>query len=88
MQRSETRFLTTHTGSLIRPETLVKEPPADADAATRGEYERSLTAAVNEAVSRQADAGLDVGPPRARQASQTSSLLPPRKGLSSRAARI
>jgi 5-methyltetrahydropteroyltriglutamate--homocysteine methyltransferase len=60
VHRSETRFLTTHTGSLIRPETLVKEPPADADAATRGEYERSLSAAVNEAVSRQADAGLDV----------------------------
>jgi 5-methyltetrahydropteroyltriglutamate--homocysteine methyltransferase len=60
VHRSETRFLTTHTGSLIRPETLVKEPPADADASTRAEYERSLTAAVADAVTRQAEVGLDV----------------------------
>jgi 5-methyltetrahydropteroyltriglutamate--homocysteine methyltransferase len=60
VHRSETRFLTTHTGSLIRPETLVKEPAPDADAATRERYERELTAAVTDVVARQADTGLDV----------------------------
>jgi 5-methyltetrahydropteroyltriglutamate--homocysteine methyltransferase len=60
VHRSETRLLTTHTGSLIRPETLVKEPAPDADAATRTEYERSLAAAVTDVAARQADAGLDV----------------------------
>ncbi len=60
MHRSETRFLTTHTGSLIRPETLVKEPAPDADAATRERYERELSAAVADVVARQADTGLDV----------------------------
>jgi 5-methyltetrahydropteroyltriglutamate--homocysteine methyltransferase len=60
VHRSETRFLTTHTGSLIRPETLVKEPAPDADAATRERYERELSAAVADVVARQADTGLDV----------------------------
>jgi hypothetical protein len=60
VHRSQTRFLTTHTGSLIRPQALVKEPPADAEASTRAEYERSLTAAVADVVTRQAQAGLDV----------------------------
>src|SRR5258708_21540027 len=60
VHRSQARLLTTHTGSLIRPDTLVKEPPADADAGTRAEYERSLTAAVTDAVTRQAEVGLDV----------------------------
>jgi 5-methyltetrahydropteroyltriglutamate--homocysteine methyltransferase len=60
VHRSETRFLTTHTGSLIRSGTLVAEPAPDADASTRAEYERSLTAEVADAVARQADAGLDV----------------------------
>ena len=60
MHRSETRFLTTHTGSLIRPDTLVREPAPDADAATRADYERELAAAVTDVVARQADIGLDV----------------------------
>ena len=60
MHRSETRFLTTHTGSLIRPDTLVKEPAPDADAATRADYERELAATVTDVVARQADIGLDV----------------------------
>jgi 5-methyltetrahydropteroyltriglutamate--homocysteine methyltransferase len=60
VHRSETRFLTTHTGSLIRPDTLVKEPAPDADAATRAEYERELTAEVAGVVAQQAAAGLDV----------------------------
>ena len=45
MQRSETRFLTTHTGSLIRPEHLT---------------ELELEAAVADVVGRQWKAGLDV----------------------------
>ena len=60
MQRSETRFLTTHTGSLIRPDALVKEPAPDAGAATRAAYERALTAEVAGVVARQAEIGLDV----------------------------
>jgi hypothetical protein len=53
VQRSETSFLTTHTGSLIRPATLVAEPAPDADPATRAAYERDLTAAVADVVARQ-----------------------------------
>ena len=60
VHRSESRFLTTHTGSLIRPETLVREPAPDADAATRAAYERALTAAVADVAARQVDIGLDV----------------------------
>jgi len=60
VQRSQTRFLTTHTGSLIRPGTLTEEPPPGAPATTRADYERALTAAVADVVRRQADAGLDV----------------------------
>jgi 5-methyltetrahydropteroyltriglutamate--homocysteine methyltransferase len=60
VHRSETRFLTTHTGSLIRPETLVTEPARDADAATRATYERILEAEVTQVVARQAETGLDV----------------------------
>jgi 5-methyltetrahydropteroyltriglutamate--homocysteine methyltransferase len=60
VQRSETRFLTTHTGSLIRPGALVKEPAPDADGATRAAYELALAAEVAGVVARQADTGLDV----------------------------
>jgi len=60
VHRSETRFLTTHTGSLIRPDTLVKEPAPDADAGTRADYERALTKAVADVAARQLDIGLDV----------------------------
>ncbi len=60
MHRSETRFLTTHTGSLIRPDTLVREPAPDAGAAARADYERALTEAVAGVVARQLEAGLDV----------------------------
>jgi 5-methyltetrahydropteroyltriglutamate--homocysteine methyltransferase len=60
VQRSEARFLTTHTGSLIRPDALVDEPAADADLATRGAYERELTTAVAEVVARQSGVGLSV----------------------------
>ena len=60
MQRSENSFLTTHTGSLIRPDALVDEPAPDADLATRGAYERDLTAAVAGVVARQSDIGLSI----------------------------
>jgi 5-methyltetrahydropteroyltriglutamate--homocysteine methyltransferase len=60
VHRSETSFLTTHTGSLIRPDTLVTEPAPDGDAVVRTAYERALTAAVSDVVTRQADIGLDV----------------------------
>jgi len=60
VQRSENSFLTTHTGSLIRPDALVDEPAPDADLATRGAYERDLTAAVAGVVARQSDIGLSI----------------------------
>ena len=60
MHRSEASFLTTHTGSLIRPDALVAEPAPDADAAARAAYERELTAAVADVVARQSDIGLSV----------------------------
>ena len=62
MQRSTERVVTTHVGSLARPETLLdimreKEHgrPYDAD-----EFARQVTAAVADVVRRQADAGIDV----------------------------
>ena len=60
MQRSDSSFLTTHTGSLIRPAALVEEPAPDADAATRAAYERELTAQVADVVARQSAVGLSV----------------------------
>jgi 5-methyltetrahydropteroyltriglutamate--homocysteine methyltransferase len=60
VHRSEARFLTTHTGSLIRPGTLTAEPAPGADASTRAEYERALTAAIADVVARQRGVGLDI----------------------------
>jgi 5-methyltetrahydropteroyltriglutamate--homocysteine methyltransferase len=60
VHRSEASFLTTHTGSLIRPDALVAEPAPDADAAARAAYERELSAAVADVVARQSDIGLSV----------------------------
>lgn len=60
MRRSETSFLTTHTGSLIRPGTLVAEPAPDAGADARAAYGRELAAAVAGVVDRQAGTGLSV----------------------------
>ena len=60
MHRSETRFLTTHTGSLIRPAEQMNAPSPDADAETRAGYEQALTEAVADVVARQWDVGLDV----------------------------
>jgi 5-methyltetrahydropteroyltriglutamate--homocysteine methyltransferase len=62
MKRSTERFLTTHTGSLPRPDDLVrmmyaKEEgvPVDADALAR-----RVASAVEEVVRKQADAGIDI----------------------------
>ena len=61
MRRSENSFLTTHTGSLIRPAALVEEPAPDADDAVRAAYERELTAQVADVVARQSAVGLKIG---------------------------
>jgi 5-methyltetrahydropteroyltriglutamate--homocysteine methyltransferase len=60
VQRSETRFLTTHTGSLIRPDAVVGKSPPDADTSARADSDRALTAAVADVVARQVAVGLDV----------------------------
>jgi 5-methyltetrahydropteroyltriglutamate--homocysteine methyltransferase len=60
VQRSQTKFLTTHTGSLIRPDSVVGAPASDADAETLASYERALSAAVADVVARQRAVGLDV----------------------------
>ena len=62
MKRSSERILTTHTGSLPRPEPLVamlkaKEAGALAD---RAGFERDVKAAVADAVHKQTDAGIDI----------------------------
>jgi len=60
VHRSEHVFLTTHTGSLIRPDALVDEPGPDAGPDAHAAYERELTAAVAGVVARQADTGLSI----------------------------
>ena len=60
MHRSEHGFLTTHTGSLIRPDALADEPGPDAGPDARAAYERELTAAVAGVVARQAEVGLSI----------------------------
>ncbi len=62
MKRSTERFLTTHTGSLPRPEELIramyaKEEGVPVDPAALGDR---VAAAVEEVVRKQADAGVDV----------------------------
>ena len=62
MKRSIDRFLTTHTGSLPRPEDLIrmmyaKEEGVPVDA---GALERRVAEAVDEVVRKQVDAGIDI----------------------------
>src|SRR5262249_23924099 len=62
MKRSSSRILTTHVGSLIRPDALqdflrAKQGGKPYDEAA---YDRCLTASVADVVRRQADAGIDV----------------------------
>jgi 5-methyltetrahydropteroyltriglutamate--homocysteine methyltransferase len=62
MQRSETRILTTHTGSLPRPEALVRLYVAKARGeAVDAQLAAAGHAALEDAVRRQHDAGIDVG---------------------------
>ena len=62
MRRSDKRILTTHAGSLIRPQSV-----AEFDATKRegrsvdeGSYDAALASAVGEVVRNQADAGIDI----------------------------
>jgi 5-methyltetrahydropteroyltriglutamate--homocysteine methyltransferase len=62
MKRSDTRILTTHTGSIARPDDLIeamreKENGRSYDAAA---FELRVASAVRECVSRQLETGLDV----------------------------
>src|ERR1700760_2848843 len=62
MQLSDTRILTTHTGSLPRPEALVRLYIARARGeAVDAQLAEAGHAALEEAVRRQRDAGIDVG---------------------------
>jgi 5-methyltetrahydropteroyltriglutamate--homocysteine methyltransferase len=65
VQRSQTRFLTTHTGSIIRPDHLnelaaAAQKTAEHDQSAQQAYQRELEAAVADVVARQRKAGLDV----------------------------
>ena len=62
MLRSHSRFLTTHTGSIIRPQRLTElaEAARREGAGARQEYEHELEAAVADVVAHQWKAGLDV----------------------------
>src|SRR5437588_4294364 len=62
MQRSTTRILTTHTGSLPRPTSLAELMFAReaGDAVDAGRLAVEVAAAVNGVVARQAEVGLDV----------------------------
>jgi 5-methyltetrahydropteroyltriglutamate--homocysteine methyltransferase len=63
MQRSETRILTTHTGSLPRPRELTRLYSARArgEAVDADEIARAGRAAVRAIVGKQREAGIDVG---------------------------
>ena len=62
MKRSEGRFLTTHTGSLIRPPGIVElaRQAAALESAERSAYEKALRGAVADIVRNQVEAGIDV----------------------------
>lgn len=62
MKRSDGRILTTHAGSLIRPERVIEYAVARQQRETVDEpaYERDLSEAVAEVVRKQAEAGVDV----------------------------
>ena len=61
MKRSQSRFLTSHVGSIVRPPTLLEAAEtAKDDSAHQAAYEQELTADVVGVVKAQIDAGLDV----------------------------
>jgi len=63
MQRSQQRILTTHTGSLPRPEALTKlyVQRSRGEPVDQAEVERIGRASVQEVVARQREAGIDIG---------------------------
>lgn len=61
MRRSDTRILTTHVGSLIRPaELLERSNAAKESPAERTRYEQTLRDATIDIVARQVEAGIDI----------------------------
>src|SRR5262245_18384340 len=62
MKRSTDRILTTHVGSLIRPQQLqdIMRPKQSGQSYDQGAYEKCLKDSVAEMVRQQADVGLDV----------------------------
>jgi 5-methyltetrahydropteroyltriglutamate--homocysteine methyltransferase len=60
MKRSEERILTTHVGSLIRPQILRDLAPAGQDPTDPVEYNAQLRKAVAEVVKKQAEVGIDI----------------------------
>jgi 5-methyltetrahydropteroyltriglutamate--homocysteine methyltransferase len=60
MKRSEKRILTTHVGSLIRPQVLRDLAPAGQDPADPEEYSIQLRQAVAAVVKKQAEIGIDI----------------------------
>lgn len=62
MKRSEERILTTHVGSLVRPQELLdlSGPEMMADEESRARYEDCLKKSVSDVVRKQAEVGLDI----------------------------
>ncbi len=61
MRASTDHILTSHAGSLPRPDALIAANQAhDSGAASEAEFEKTLSAAVDEVVRRQRDLGIDV----------------------------
>ena len=62
MRRSETRILTTHVGSLIRPQKLLDLaiPKLRGESYEEQAYQAALRDAVTDVVQRQVDAGIDI----------------------------
>src|ERR1700710_2244567 len=60
MKTSQDRFLTTHVGSLIRPQRLLDAGDAgDKEATSTDTYQQVLQESVAEVVAQQAEVGLD-----------------------------
>jgi 5-methyltetrahydropteroyltriglutamate--homocysteine methyltransferase len=61
LKRSETRILTTHVGSLIRPTELLERGKASGEnAQSERRYRDALARATDDVVQRQVDAGVDI----------------------------
>jgi 5-methyltetrahydropteroyltriglutamate--homocysteine methyltransferase len=61
MRRSDTRILTTHVGSLVRPAELLERSKASTESAeAQGRYDHALRSATVDVVAQQLDAGIDI----------------------------